>query len=258
MADLPQDELRDLLAAVGFEVPELAAPVVFDAAVRTFQARLGLVCDGVVGPLTTATLHNAASNPGSGPREDPLLALLNVPYFSQRDNVYAPNGTCNVTCLAMVLAHLGLAQADAAGGQLEDRLFARLQQPDAQAHFHKRFAWAAQNYNPRNVHGMLAWLAAQYGAHDRFVRDASWGAVWTELDADRPVITTGAFTGSGHIVCIVGRTAVDHPVIHDPWGNYNTGYADRDGAFVIYPTIREVVTGGPEQLWAHFIQPATP
>ena len=46
---------------------------------------------------------------------------LNVPYLSQLDNLYEPNGTCNTTSVAMVMQYFGI-QGDGSGLQLEDQL----------------------------------------------------------------------------------------------------------------------------------------
>ena len=51
--------------------------------------------------------------------------LLDVPYFSQLDNQCNPMGSCNVTCVAMALAYLGMTYSS--GSQLEDSLYREME-----------------------------------------------------------------------------------------------------------------------------------
>ena len=50
------------------------------------------------------------------------MKTLNVPHFSQLDNVYHPEGTCNLTSAAMCLYYHGI-RPKKKGVQLEDELF---------------------------------------------------------------------------------------------------------------------------------------
>ena len=206
-----------------------------DAAVRAFQglSKAGLTKDGQVGDFTMKALDS--KTPLLSTPVKPVRTLLDVPYFSQRDNMNVPSGTCNVTSLAMTLAFHGIRPKNPTE-QLEDELFERLLAPDGRAYFEKAFPWAKeQGLNPRNIHGMLLWLAGKYGFKNGF----TWNATLTQLDEHLrnhgPVIVSGKFTSGGHIVTLIGFTHTWDFIINDPWGNWNAGYhQDHDGKRVIY------------------------
>lgn len=197
-----------------------------EAAVRYFQSLNGLTKDGIVGPRTLAMLDTATPLPTA---VNPISWIANTPYLSQRDNEHVPAGTCNVTALAMVLAFHGLKVDE---GQLEDALFEELESKEGRAYFEKNFpTLVKQGYNARNVHGMLGWLAKKHGFQWKYTEGLSWKdmSAWA-----KPMITSGAFTGSGHVVCITGMTICSDLVIHDPYGDWNTQYKNRDGEFRVY------------------------
>lgn len=240
-----QEELRkrgwDTGAEAGFGLQT-------EAAVRCFQREHHLTNDGVVGWYTWNAIANAAAVPDA--RRPVHWVLSDVRYRSQRDNVYVPNGTCNVTSLATVLSWAGVA--DPPGKQLEDALFEELQTSEARAYFEAQFPWAkTQNYNPRNVHGMLTWLAKRRGLSADFTMSASWDQVVAFARKRRPVIQCGAFTGTGHILTLVGETTLGDPIVHDPFGDWQRGYRrSADGEFRIYDLDSFESVRRP---WAHWI-----
>jgi hypothetical protein len=209
---------------------------VTDATVRHFQEKNGLTKDGIVGPRTEAQL---ASTKPLEQQTNVIQWVANTPYLSQRDNENVPGGTCNVTSLAMILSFWGIKAkddpSDAAIEQLEDELFLRLEQTDAQEYFKKNFpSLVKQGFNARNVHGMLIWLAKQYGFVDKYSEGTSWKDMADFGRSFGPMIISGAFTGSGHIVCLTGMTISGDMIVHDPYGDWNTKYKSREGAFRIY------------------------
>ena len=70
-------------------------------------------------PAVSATPSPASTSPSTTPPGGGRL--LDVPFFSQLDNQRNPMGSCNVTCLAMALAYLGILYSS--GAQLEDALY---------------------------------------------------------------------------------------------------------------------------------------
>jgi len=221
--------------------------LVTEAGVRYLQEEYALEKDGIVGPKTweyvqqpTRLLSDLTS---------PLSWIQpGVPYYQQRDNEYRPEGTCNVTSLAMVLAFHGVQPTKAA--QLEDELYLRLQQPDALAEFNRSYPQLKRmGYKPRHIHGMLGWLAKQYGFKWKFSdKTTASEMAWFGMTKG-PLITSGSFTSAGHIIVIVGMTIGADLVVHDPYGNWDRGYQfDRNGKFRIYnrENMSKILAGNSE------------
>lgn len=198
-------------------------------AVLAFQADNALTVDGIVGPRTMGTFQKARPVPLA---KRGTLSLSKVPYFSQRDNKFQPSGTCNVTSLAMVMTYRGWKPST--NQQPEDFLFEKLNTPEARSYFEKNFAWAKkQGYNARNVHGMLTWLAKSQGLSASLSLER-FDTIKSSLRTDVPLITTGLFTGSGHIVVLCGLTNRGDYIVNDPWGDWTTGYSNKSGQYRIY------------------------
>lgn len=226
-------ELKNNLERIGLAMTSSSIfDLVTEAGVRTFQEKQKLTKDGIVGANTwkalglTGYLFDQATNP--------LSWIKMTPYYSQRNNEYHPGGTCNVTSLAMVLAYHGVRATRAE--QLEDELYLRLQETDAIAEFHRSYpALVKMGYSPRHIHGMLGWLAKDYGFKWRFSDYTTWKAMDEFGSTVGPMITSGSFTRSGHIMVITGMTMLGDLVMHDPYGNWDRGYRnDSNGKFKIY------------------------
>jgi Peptidase_C39 like family/Transglycosylase SLT domain len=170
----------------------------------------------------------------------PLSSLLHVPYFSQRDNRFDPNGTCNVTCCAMVAAFYGIKPAG--GGQLEDEMYQRLK---------------ADGKDER-VHANLDRLLKSYGLENRFSTEITWEEVEDHLASEKPVIISGRFTWSGHLVVIIGIEGNNWSV-NDPYGRWDfssRSYPSTDGKAVLYSKEQVAIvcgeqTGNRGLTWAH-------
>lgn len=245
--------MKGKLKSLGFVVTNSNEfDYVTDATVRYFQEKNGLTKDGIVGPRTEAALSKAQPLPQ---QTNVIQWVANTPYLSQRDNENAPGGTCNVTSLAMVMSFWGQKAkddpSDAAIEQLEDELFLRLEEPDAQAYFKKNFPdLVNQGYHARNIHGMLGWLAKQYGYTWKYSEGTSWKDMADFGRNFGPMIVSGAFTGSGHIVCLTGMTIGGDMIIHDPYGDWNQRYKSKEGAFRIYnrEDMEQILSGSSRTL----------
>ena len=134
----------------------------------------------------------------------------------------------------MVLAYHGTRPTGI--NQLEDELFLRLQKPDALAEFERSYpSLKKKGYKPRHIHGMLGWLAKQYGFNWEYSETTSRNQIDHHGETVGPMIVSGSFTSSGHIVCLTGMTIRDDMIVHDPWGDWDKGYRQsRNGKFRIY------------------------
>lgn len=224
-----------------------------EVAISAFQEANRLTTDHIIGPRTLAVLNSDSPEV----MIDDIKLYLPVKWKSQRDNENVPGGTCNVTSLAMAFEWNGIEAKDDIE-QLEDELFDRLLDADAQAYYKKNYAsFANQGYNARNIHGMLVWLAKDYGLEASFSTKASANDIrGYMLDNKQPVITTGLFTRNGHIVCIIGYTEKGNWIVHDPYGDWNTGYKSSTGNARLYDheDMWQVLRGNELTKYAHFIR----
>jgi hypothetical protein len=168
----------------------------------------------------------------------PSQIELNVPYFSQRDNPRFYWSTCNVTSIAMVFYYYGVRPVGR--WPLEDDLL----------------EWVINRYGEgaQTDHAVLSALIRDYGFDHSFSTTRYWSEVETELVNRHPVVLAGDFTATGHIVTVIGYTP-SGLIVHDPWGDALTGYANTEGRRLLYPNGYINRVCGPEgNIWAHFIR----
>jgi len=194
-----------------------------EAAIYLLQRSAGLSPDGVVGPDTAARLDDPT--PPAGFAEAPeLLTLLEVPYLSQRDNVHRPLATCNVTSLAMALRYYDIGP-EHRGKQLEDELYELLHSPAGLAYYAAQSPELyARGVPPEEVYDNLVWATGRRGLLSSFSESRQLSDIESEVAAGRPVMLSGRFTGSGHIVVLVGLCRSGDFIVHDPFGDWNHQY----------------------------------
>jgi uncharacterized protein YvpB len=178
------------------------------------------------------------------PKAVPATTKLNIPYKSQRDNELNPNGSCNVTSLAMCLEFLG-AKRKATIGQFEDELYDYAERKGLSRH------------DPHD----LAMIVEAYGYRDDFRTDRTITQVKEWLTDNKPAVIHGYFTDFGHIVVLAGFDE-DGFLVHDPYGEwYSWGYdrnalgiEDIKGKYVhySYEMIKRLCIPD-ENFWVHFI-----
>jgi len=206
------------------------------------------------GTVEMSTLPASATVPAGKiiPVDTFISSKFPAPWLSQRDNWKNPSGTCNVTSCAMALAWLG-SPIITGGKQLEDSLFEEINGPEAMKIMKKNFKWALDAKTPpQQVLGMLEWLLKRHGvAKAKFSTEATRDSILKALDTT-PVILSGKFTKSGHIVIAVGKTQADDLIVNDPWGDWTTGYANSNGAARVYPVekIWTCLDKGAGKCWA--------
>jgi uncharacterized protein YvpB len=169
---------------------------------------------------------------------------LAVPYKSQNDNSEHPDGSCNVTSIAMCLEFLKISRKKTSG-QFEDELYNYMLQNGLNRHFGED----------------LAIVVEDYGAKDDFTRHANVEDVKSWLTAGNPAVTHGYFTTFGHIIVLVGYDEKGF-IVHDPNGEwFSWGYdknvpgsSNEKGKFQRYSyKLIEDTCQTDNQFWVHFI-----
>lgn len=167
------------------------------------------------------------------------MKLLNVPFFPQTDNIFNPNGSCNVTSIAMCLSFLGIV-GDGGYEQLEDQLYQLSLDRDLSRH------------SPTD----LAQLVKLKGKKDNFIHSGTIKQLRNHIDRGFPTVIHGYFTRFGHIIECHGYDD-RHLICHDPYGNYLDGYSSdvMNGKNVkySYDLIKRVCMPDGD-LWLHRIE----
>ena len=163
--------------------------------------------------------------------------LLPVPYLSQRDNTIRPSQTCNMTSAAMVV---GYYYPDKLKGkrQLEDVLTEKLTQ--------------AKGPSSIYYHANIVAILKEYGVNSTFSTETSFAAIKAHLATGNPVIYSGRFTSSGHIIVLVGFDDKGF-IVNDPWGEwFSTGYQKKPGQNLHYSyAMMKRLAYGDDGGWAH-------
>ena len=164
---------------------------------------------------------------------------LPVPYYSQRDNKYHPTGTCNITCVAMLLAYYGIPQR-LDNCQYEDELFQYLKEEKLRRHYHTD----------------LQKVCHSYGLKTKFDAETQWTKVKKSLASGNPVIISGKFTNYGHIIILRGYDDKGF-FVNDPWGEHMPGgwYLNKSGENLhySYKKVYGCSYGGNRTTWAHLV-----
>lgn len=124
-----------------------------------------------------------------------------VPYLNQNCNYYNPTGTCQITSMAMVLNAYG-ANVD------PDDIYERHAYTDAM----NVSGWQ----NMFNYEAQLAGLSVRSTGYTT----ASIAFLRESLAQNKPITVHGYFTGSGHVMVLVGYTGT-HYIANDPYGDWN-------------------------------------
>jgi len=173
-----------------------------------------------------------------------VKVVLNVPYLSQRDNLYNPSGACNVTSVAMAMKWFGIV-GDGSLPQLEDQLYVKA----------SKEGWS--RHHPWGIQKLFEWK----GLVDRFDEQATVQKIRTHfLNRGGPVVIHGFFTRFGHIPVIIGFDDLAYNgrgafVLHDPWGEYPYYLNQGSGINVRYSY--NLLTTSPVSpdgfIFAHFV-----
>jgi hypothetical protein len=114
-------------------------------------------------------------------------------------------------------------------------------------------------YGNRFVHAnWVRFIGDRYGVKSRFSTDATWDEVKKHLDGGNPVIMSGRFTRSGHILVIRGYDEKSY-FVNDPYGEVvgrTFGYKNTSGENLRYSAELMRWAGaeqaGAGRTWAYF------
>ena len=172
------------------------------------------------------------------------IVNLAVPYYSQRDNALRPHQTCNMTSAAMVIEFLHKGTNAKINGQLEDHLTRECV---------RRYGFSGIYY-----HNNIVRMLKTFKVRSRFDVNTSFHNIRRHLDKGYPVIYSGKFTKSGHIIVIRGYDKEGF-YVNDPWGEwfYDGYYRKLTGENKHYSNrlISNVSYSGQNAGWAHLCDP---
>jgi hypothetical protein len=166
--------------------------------------------------------YNAAGTQLAGAYKDFTIRdlIANVPYFFQYANQYEPGATCANTTMAMLLKYYG-------ANYTPDQIYLEFQK---------------KSQDEFKFDTIFNRLAARAGIKQRIRVHMETGSVAqmeAELNKQRPVIIHGKFTGSGHVMLLIGNDGTNY-TMNDPagvWGQQlcnGAGYGGSGGAGVRY------------------------
>lgn len=132
------------------------------------------------------------------------MRTLTVPYLSQHRNTRNPLGSCNVTCIAMLLHFYGATWVTP--DYLYDWLLAR-------------------NLSRHSGYDLsFAFNSLTTEATNRFSTTSNLTTLRQQIDAGYPGIIHGYFTTFGHIIVVCGYDATGF-IVNDPYGEwFSSGY----------------------------------
>jgi hypothetical protein len=185
-------------------------------------------------------------------------------YYSQVNNQFMPQEACMPTSFIMALIYNKIPVVPCGSPtqppcffhpkslQPEDYLMAVCNSPWGIA-LRNRISWAAaQKLAPNQVHAVISDIVNELVGRriTKFETNKNIENLSAIIKQAKSVVVSGSFTAGGHAVVVCGLREVDgkttHFLVDDPYGNYFTGYNDRNGNNVLFP-VEEF-----DKLWAHW------
>jgi len=151
--------------------------------------------------------------------------FLDVPYYPQTDNFVLPDSTCNSSSCAMCLEFLKPGSLPT-GPKGDD------------AYLKKVLALGNST-----DHSVQTKVLQSYGLSSVFGYNLNFSDLDAELAAGRPIVLgilhrgpESSPTGSGHMICCIGKTDNGDYVCRDPYGSLLDGYSGpvSNGRQVVY------------------------
>ena len=174
--------------------------------------------------------------------------VLDVPYFPQTDNFVLPDSTCNSSACAMCLEFL--KPGNLKGAQGDD------------AYLEKVLALGNST-----DHSVQTKVLQSYGLSSVFSYNLNFSDLDAELAAGRPIVLgilhrgpESSPTGSGHMICCIGKNDKGDYVCRDPYGSLLDGYSGpvSNGRQVVYSKKmleRRWTVDGPGSGWGRTFKP---
>ncbi|WP_413160383.1 C39 family peptidase [Capilliphycus salinus ALCB114379] len=216
--------------------------------------------------IFNAELARGSRDPQQFPPTIPAKVNLSVPFHTQHNNKFNPGGSCNVTCLAMILNYYGIdsrTQADLDRSvQLEDILYLKMAQWDEENGFYGSYQ---SRHQPHFLMRLLREWGEKYGRgalqNSYFKELASEDDIKQHIASGNPVIVHGYFTHFGHLIVIKGYDDTTGEWIgNDPngkWLGYQGGYdinSSGENVRYRYENVYDVCHIGAG-IWCHFTVP---
>ncbi|NBW99899.1 hypothetical protein EBR03_10055, partial [bacterium] len=165
----------------------------------------------------------SSSTPAAAPPSAYVEKVLNIPYYSQRDNIRDPLRTCFSSSCAMMLKGL---------------------KPNSIDNDDKYITTVFKHGDTTSATAQLEALE-DYGVRAEFCQKGSWKDIDDQLDKGIAVpigiLHKGSVsnpTGGGHWICVIGRSEDNKSyVVNDPFGELdlvNGGYPSTNGAKRLY------------------------
>jgi len=181
--------------------------------------------------------------------ESVIPGILNVPYYPQTDNYALPDSTCNSSACAMCLEFLKPGSLPA-GPKGDD------------AYLKKVLALGNST-----DHSVQTKVLQSYGLSSVFRYNLNFSDLDSELAAGRPVVLgilhrgpESRPTGSGHMICCIGKNDKGDYVCRDPYGSLLDGYSGpvSNGRQVVYSKKmleKRWTVDGPGSGWGRTFKP---
>ena len=151
--------------------------------------------------------------------------VLDVPWFPQTDNYTLPDSTCNSSACAMCLEFLKPGSLPS-GGKGDDAYLRKV-----------------LTQGNSTDHGIQTRVLQSYGLTSVFHYNLNFSDLDSELAARRPIVLgilhrgpESKPTGSGHMICCIGKTDKGDYVFRDPYGSIHSNYTGpvQEGRQVVY------------------------
>jgi len=174
--------------------------------------------------------------------------VLNIPWFPQTDNFVLPDSTCNSSACAMCLEFL--KPGNLKGAQGDDAYLEKV-----------------LSLGNSTDHSVQTKVLQSYGLSSVFSYNLNFSDLDAELAAGRPIVLgilhrgpESSPTGSGHMICCIGKTDKGDYVCRDPYGSLLDGYSGpvSNGRQVVYSKKmleKRWTVDGPKSGWGRIFKP---